>query len=249
MSDMKRRTQNRDAQRRFREKKDKQMKLSKQQFEQLTSRYEALLAENASLKDQRLAREDCSLQVTDEDFLHPTSVEWEFDPLPPSHAGKFTDQLDGTLFGLEAQDVRLRTPRVSEVVEDPASALDMECATFSFDELQDTIIPTVEHPPSNVIESAVAVAQELSYPGAETSSACVFNSSTFPDAASGLGYGPCSASSFSPALPFYGAGFADTFSTCIPKTDLVQALLHVASVQERIAFMNLEQAKLRVCAC
>jgi hypothetical protein len=75
------------------------------------------------------------------------------------------------------------------------------------------------------------------------------NSSAFVDASSGLDYGSCSATSFSPALPIFGAGHVDTFTNCIPKTDMVQALLQVVFAQERTALIDLERAKLRICAC
>jgi hypothetical protein len=242
MSDIKRRKQNRDAQRRFREKQAREAQLSQQKFERLTSRYEALLAENESLKSEQLAQSDHVRRTPDDplkEWLSPVGVQWEFDTLPPSHAANFTNELDGELFSLETQDVQLRTPCVDDIEQNAVPASSMESAAFSFDEMQDTILPSIEQYPNYALEPAVA----------EASSAQIPNSMSLINPPGGVGYGICGATSFPAPLPALSAGLSDGFTNSVPKMDLVQAMLQVAFAQERLALIDLERARLRVCEC
>jgi hypothetical protein len=254
MSDIKRRKQNRDAQRRFREKQAEKAQLSKQQFERLTSKYEALLAENDALKSQQTARSDSSLSVAEDplkELLSPVDVEWRFEPLPPSHVATFADELDGELFSMEAHDIRLHTPWVDDVAQDSVLAPSMESAAVSLGELQDTIVPTIEHAPTYALEPAAAKRQDFPYPypDVETSSTLMSNALTFASPPSGAGYSACSTALFASPPPVFGAGPPDPSVHCIPNMSFVQAMLQAALAQERIALIDLERAKLRVCEC
>jgi hypothetical protein len=282
MSDIKRRKQNRDAQRRFREKQAREAQLSQQKFERLTSRYEALLAENESLKSEQLARSDYVRRTPDDplkEWLSPVGVQWEFDSLPPSHAANFTNELDGELFSLDTQNVQLRTPCVNDIEQNAAPTSSMESAAFSFDEMHDTILPSIEQHHDYALEPAVAETrvapcpvvetqitpypvvetqvapypvvetQIAPYPVAEAGSAQIPASMSLVNPPGGVGYGLCGATSFPAPLPALSAGLSDSFTNSVPKMDLVQAVLQMAFAQERLALIDLERARLRVCEC
>ncbi|KAH8698021.1 hypothetical protein GQ44DRAFT_779328 [Phaeosphaeriaceae sp. PMI808] len=246
MSDLKRRKQNRDAQRRFRDKQAKQAQLSREEFEKLKSKYEALLTENKSIKSRQLGRSDPPTLMSEEPLQEPLgalSLGWESDSLPPSSVLKLTDGIDD-LFSMDAHSIRLCTPNAEEMVEDAVFASGTENMAFSANELQDTILPTVEHPEASACVPSVVRARGVPCLG-QDSGPRTFDTLPLTDASVELDYSTCDTMLFRPSLPpSFGTGVHNTITNG-PPIDFVQALIQLAFAQERIALIDLEKAKLR----
>jgi hypothetical protein len=239
-SENRRRTQNREAQRRFRDKQAKQAQQSKKQFEELTSKYKALVAENHSLKCQHPAQVERSARMSDESFeviSRPANPGWSPAPLPPSCMAGFTDDFESELLSLQTPPAYPCTPQASDPVFDARSASVLCGDGLPYDPSRDVPIPTIEHSLTDAGDPSVAGTWTLPRPVSDDS--CL-------DSSTALLYP-------NPSLPLslsgYDNGLARNAAGSVPRSDLVQALIQLAFTQERIALIDLEKAKLRACAC
>ena len=203
MSEAKRRHSNKLAQRKFRQKQAEQAQQAKEEFDDLKFKYEAVLAENESLKqithDQRSRSRHMSVvSLVDE---------WTSVPTEPSQFADF--DLERELFLFPDLDNHLY-PLVASG-SDESTELAM----------QDIALPSIELAHSNSHTSA-----ETEYLGRE---GCPLS---LPDPV--YSNGPSQ------------LGIANGFAYPEPRVDVVQAIVQIVLAQERIAFIDLEKAKLQV---
>lgn len=248
----KRRTQNREAQRKFREKRAKLDQQLKEQLQRLSSQCEELQAENEALKRQQLAKHDCSIQVVEEsakDPVDPARTEWAFDSLPPSQVAGLSDGTDDELFLFSMQEASPSndTPGVDKLIGDAALPR-VQAATPSLDELRDIALPTIERPPSGELELVVET-QALPCPKTDSYDAVTYDSLAFPDPLHGLDRTLYDTTPFPPGMSNFSTGPPDMTSLSLPKMDMFQAMLQLAFANERIALIDLERAKLHACGC
>jgi hypothetical protein len=237
MSDIKKRKQNREAQKKFREKQSKQVQQSRKTFEELTSKYEALLAENESLKNQHLAHGGSSARISNEPLeaiCDPGSVEWSPVPLPDGCMAEMTDEFESELFSFPTPAIYPCTPQGNELT---SFALETDSAGLPYDPSRDVPIPTIEHSLTTPREPPAAESWGLSRLGSDDSCLDPSTALLYPNP------------SLPPSLSSFDYELAGNAAGSVPRTDLVQALIQLAFTQERIALIDLEKAKLRVCTC
>lgn len=245
MSQINRRKQNREAQRRFREKQVKQAQQSKEEFERLTSRYEALLAENESLRTQTMTQYHSTAQTPKdsiEELDDPVSLEWDSMSLPPSQVADFMQDFETEILSAEAFDLQDLGPQVDETAE-----TQIELPKLPENELRGITLPATGFAPTTVhdtLGSDTQRAQNYIISPLNPTSAWSFSNSF-----SALNHGACDETVFPSPWHSFGPGSTDASVGSIPRVDLVQALMQVACTQERIALIDLERAKLRVCEC
>lgn len=246
----KRRTQNREAQKKFRERRAKMDQQLKEQLQRLSSQCEKLLAENEALKKQQLAKHDCSIQAAEplKDLVDPASTEWAFDPLPSSQVAGLSEEIDNELFLFGVQETTLNdTNRVDELIGD-TSLSSVRDATPSCGELRDVALPTIERPSSGELELA-AEAQALPCQKINSYDAVTYDPLAFPDPTHALGRTLYDATPFPPGFSSFSPGPPDITTFSLPKMDMFQAVLQLAFANERIALIDLERAKLHACGC
>jgi hypothetical protein len=251
MSESKRRHQNKIAQRKFRQKQAEQAEQAKIEFEDLKSRFEALVSEHESLKrtpvEQQVVPVSTSNSPDNVQFADlGEALEQELLLLesPDSYslfatendgialdAGNFGQRLDSLSPFLASPDFAL--PSIE--LEPPVSNGDYSAATAT-KAFTGTLRSGVEVLPSASASPSKAVA-------------CLAPSGdvhAYQNAA--LQAPVMSVDAFDANFDF-GGGFHPSPSYYPTAPDVVQAIVQVMHVQERIALIDLEKTKLQVCRC
>lgn len=210
------------------------------------------MAENESLKTRVMTQYHSTTQMsTDlvEEILDPVSLDWDSLTPPPSRVVSFMSDFENELLSMEAPHLDECALQSDEVVLHGAVTPKTPIPHHSppWNEPQDVARPAAQ---SSLTLAADSKGSENQ--GIENASFSTIDSIvpwTFPNASSAINYSSCDGTVFPPAWPAFGVGPTDSFAGAIPRVDLVQALMQVACTQERIALIDLERAKLHMCAC
>lgn len=226
-----------------------QAQQSKEEFEKLTSRYEALLAENESLRIQTMTQYHNTKQTSEdplEELLDPINLELDIIPLAPSQVAEFTNEFERELLSMEGPIFHESVPQVDEINSDGTRPPEIAFASLLNDESQDSALPMAQLAPTTSHRFPEPETQELEFYDFPTLDSV--GPWTFPDSSStshSAGEGTVYPSPWSA----FGPGPIDTFGVAVQRVDLIQALIQIACTQERMASIDLERAKLRVCEC
>ena len=251
MSESKRRHQNKIAQRKFRQKQAEQAQQAKSEFEDLKSRFEALVYEHESLKRTRVEQQMVPVSTSDNlDNVRfadlGEALEKELLLLETQNSSStFATQNDGMALdeGRLGQRLHSLSPffappdfALPSIELDPPVSNSDYSATTATKAFTGTLPPEVEGLPSASTSPSKAVA--CFAPSGDAHA--------YENAA--LQAPVMSVDAFDANFDF-GGGFHPSPSPYQPVPGVVKAIVQIMHLQERIALIDLEKTKLQVRCC